>query len=179
MFHVKHSTTTTSCTRKQNQHKTSKTMGFAAFRKRKILALPTAYLCASAVQCFAQCKNTRSSLSAARFIGILPEMPVRRETCPIYNNVENNAKNVRKQRPKRPKTAVRSSRKRRQNMRVKPLLFTPETREFCMDPLPVCDRNPRPLYPSADGRTRRFSVGGIKIFHLQKVCFRNRLYIIN
>lgn len=70
MFHVKHSTTTTSCTRKQNQHKTSKTMGFAAFRKRKILALPTAYLCASAVQCFAQCKNTRSSLSAARFIGI-------------------------------------------------------------------------------------------------------------
>lgn len=179
MFHVKHSATTTSCSRQPKPYKTHGTRRFLPPACPQIPALPTAYLCASAVQCFAQCKNTRSSLSAARFIGILPEMPVRRETCPIYNNVENNAKNVRKQRPKRPKTAVRSSRKRRQNMRVKPLLFTPETREFCMDPLPVCDRNPRPLYPSADGRTRRFSVGGIKIFHLQKVCFRNRLYIIN
>lgn len=45
-------------------------MGFAAFRKRKILALPTARLRFPAVQRFELCGNTCSSLAAAGRIGI-------------------------------------------------------------------------------------------------------------
>ncbi len=171
MFHVKHSATTTSCSRQPKPYKTHGTRRFLPPACPQIPALPTAYLCASLPCSVLNCAETPVLPLPPQDASAFAKTSVRRETCSIYNKEENNAKNIRKQASETLGNGGGCARE--------PLLAAARNRA---EKSRRCCRSARKFAPALPARRPQnpvFFRRRNKNFYLQKVCFRNRLYIIN